>query len=277
MKRFLLFFGIIALFAATTGCEFAALMEEDDQPSTGQEGDVILQINLSSIVAQGESVGAVQAELSDDSGRSLRENLRVDNVNNTAEGVIQGVAQGEWSITITVYSPSGSVIGVGTGTVSVQSGQNPSVDITLRPGSDSSGTTGEINLVVVWADTGTLDLEVEWDNSGSGGTGTVQGTIRDATTGNGIGGVTVSVQGSDSRTTSGNDGSFTLEVSSGTQTVTFSLRGYSFPEMRVQVTSIHTSGRRVGSGCTTATEHRPGLAPILIGMTPVRTGRRRLR
>ena len=86
-------------------------------------------------------------------------------------------------------------------------------------------------------------LVVKGSSSSSGnsqtGTGTVSGTVVDATTGNGISGVSVST-GSTS-TTTGSTGSFTLTLSSGTYTLSFTKTGYNFESYSVAVSAGSTT------------------------------------
>ena len=220
MKRLILILTALIALIAMNGCDL--LNQAADQ--TNEEGDATIQASLTQLTNQDTTIASVQAEITHSSGTTLTEELtRSDD---SASGVFEGIAEGEWSVTIRAYDSSDNVIGTGTGVLNVSAGDNSSFSVTLEPGSGS-------------------------DSTETGGTGTIEGTVRDATDFSGIGGVTVAVEGTENTTTSASDGSFTISAPSGTQTVTFSLEGYSFPEITVDVTAGQTvelnEGRTVAS------------------------------
>ena len=75
-----------------------------------------------------------------------------------------------------------------------------------------------------------------------GPTGSVSGEVRDATTGDGVGGASVSVEGYDEfQTTSNSDGSFSLESPTGSQTLVIQHSGYDFGNVDVEVSEDETT------------------------------------
>jgi hypothetical protein len=72
--------------------------------------------------------------------------------------------------------------------------------------------------------------------------GTVEGTVYSFTTGDGVAGVEVAVAGDSLHsTTTDANGYFTFDVPVGTQTLTFTLDGYEFPDVTVEVTATETT------------------------------------
>ena len=201
----------LLLVLVLAGCQQAF-----DAGSSEESGDVSLSMDLSGSAV---SVDSVEVTLTHGaSGQVVSDSLTVDSADSTASGTISDLVAGSWSIEVTLLS-EGSTVGTGSGTATVTAGETASATVTIT---------------------------VE-----EGGTGTLEGTIRDATTGNGLGGVTVAVEGTENTTTSASDGSFTITAPSGDQTLTFSLEGYSFPEIDVEVTAGQTvelnEGRTVAS------------------------------
>jgi uncharacterized protein YfaP (DUF2135 family) len=94
--------------------------------------------------------------------------------------------------------------------------------------------------------------EEDTGNGYDGPTGTVEGTVRDATTGDGVDGATITVEGfSEFETLSSSDGTFSMSSPAGEQSLQVELDGYQFPSIPVTVTEDQTTtvpeGETVGS------------------------------
>lgn len=95
-------------------------------------------------------------------------------------------------------------------------------------------------------------LQEETDDTGySGATGTVTGTVRDATTGNGVSGVTVQIVDYDFSATSDDSGDFSITSPTGTHTIRFTSPVYDFDDVTVSVAEGSTTqiddGQTVGN------------------------------
>lgn len=192
----------LSLVMVVSGCQQAV------NPGSSEEGgDVQISMDLS---ASAVSVDAVAVTLTHSaSSTEVTQSLTVNSASSTASGTISDLIAGSWTIAVELRS-GGSVVVTGTGTATVTAGE-----------------------------TATATITVTIEDTGSG-TGTLEGTVRDATTFEALDGVTVTVEGTEYTTTTGSDGSFTITAPSGSQTLTFSLEGYSFPEITVEVTAGQT-------------------------------------
>jgi len=136
---------------------------------------------------------------------------------------------------------SGATVTVGTVTTTTDS--TGAYTLAGMPVGDQNVTfskTGYQTLVrtlnVVAGGSYTLDVELTLAT-----TGTVAGTVTDAASGQGLAGVTVSIEAVAS-TTTGTDGAYTLaDVPSGTWTLQFAMTGYRTVQRTVSVTATNTT------------------------------------
>mgnify|MGYP006274716097 CR=1 FL=1 len=186
MKRLILILTVLIALVAMSGCDLLTQTTDENSGDGNEadgggdeadgggdeanaEGDVTIRIDLTELTDQGTDIGSVQAEITNSSGSAFTRSLTVNESESSASGLFEGVSQGEWSVTITVYDASNSVIGTGTAVLNVSAGENQTVSVDLEPGTGSdSSETGSVELVVVWAPTGSLDLDVTWEEPAGG-------------------------------------------------------------------------------------------------------------
>jgi hypothetical protein len=194
------------------GCAqlFDSEASSESQNEGAGDGSVSIQMDLS---AAAVSIEEVKVTLTNSStGAIVSEFLTVDSANSTASGTIGGLADGTWDILAELFS-GGFLAASGTGSATIESGGTASATITLSAPD-------------------TLP------------TGTVEGTVIDATTGEGLDGVAINVEGSadgEYETTTSVDGSFSFTTPIGNITLLFTLEGYVFPDLTVDVSEGQTT------------------------------------